>query len=76
MQKVIITKFGSQSEMSCDILLQPETQRNNKMRSGSISATGSRCSPRGLTPQHRRSLRSLHHRHSTLNINKRIAMST
>ena len=76
MQNVIITKFEPQSAMPCDFLLQPETQRNNKMRSGSISATDSRCSPRGLTPQHRRSLHSLHHRHSTLNINKSIAMST
>ena len=46
------------------------------MRSNSISATGSRCSPRGLTPQRRRSRHSLHHLHSTLNINKSFAMST
>ena len=47
------------------------------MRSDSVSAIGSRCSPHDLTPTDRHSNHSHHlHLHGTLLFNKIIAMST
>ena len=63
------------SEMSHDIYNQKTAE--SKMRSDSISATGSRCSPCDLTPTDRHSCHSHHLRlHETLLFNKSIAMST
>ena len=66
--KVLQVVYLSQdipSEMSHDIYNQKTAE--SKMRSDSISATGSRCSPRDLTPTDRHSSRSHHLRlHGTL----------
>ena len=63
------------SEMSHDIYNQKTVE--SKMRSDSISATGSRCSQRVLTPQDHHNNRSRRpHLHISLLFNKSIAMST
>ena len=57
---------GIHREMSHDIYYNQKTAEST-MRSDSISATGSRCSPRDLTPTDRHSSRSHHlHLHATL----------
>ena len=62
--------------MSHGIYYNQDTAKST-MRSDSILATGSQCSPRDLTPTDRHSCRSHHlHLHGTLLFNKSIAMST
>ena len=64
------------TELSHDIYCIQKTAEST-MRSDSISATGSRCSPCDLTPTDRHSCHSHHLRlHETLLFNKSIAMST
>ena len=64
------------SEMSRNIYYNQKTAEST-MRSDSISATGSRCSPHDLTSTDHHNSRSHHLRlHGTLLFNKIIAMST